>query len=391
MGLLNIVTNKVDFFAEKLTSLFVNRNEANNPIQNTSLSTINSLNKFGKFETKGAFSENSIKLNQSKISSTFNNVKTGFKVAIYAIGLILLGTAMIYGSNAFAKVPDPQNTEEKPKVKMNPKAEAKEFAKGFCIFTSKSSNDISLYELAVKNHESYANRHDYTYIKLEDKSSDPWSKFNGFLKIFDNKLETGESQCKYVIGLRDDKIITNRKLKLEDLIERTSKEKDVFFSQDPLIDKVPQISSNVVIAKNSPDAYSLFSKALKMKDQWVPGLKRGKGYKYSACPSKKCEDLALIDLLKKDDKLFSKSGRIPLKYNGFNINTVFREEYSPDGTKVERFGDKPDKTWKNGDFIGSCEGLPTSGYKINVNGVLDQKINPKEVCMQKLLKAFSIS
>lgn len=284
------------------------------------------------------------------------------------------------------------------------------------LFTSYTENRASFNQPVIGNHEAYAEKHGYHYVKFVENlannfeatyTQEPgqtlpyWSKNAGMLRLL-NLLapqkfpeEVRKYLPKELIWLDDDAVFTNMGIKIEDVVNHYAppeSQTHLFLTQDIMHEIGFDLNTALLFTRNSPESRLVFSEI------WNRRLKKVGESAYRNCPDQSClhEQAALQDLKKLDTYNTSKYVRvIPQRdFNdpagGWGVNTFHRANRHFDGTRNQYLDYSVDDhtgRWKEGDFIGQATGMASKGALRDEEGRLGETQNLRELYMKQLVDA----
>lgn len=287
--------------------------------------------------------------------------------------------------------------------------------KKICLFTSYTEDNptrLKMSKLVAANQYSYAKKQGYEYLVYPQNMANEdeifeewlpyWSKIAIINKILNNQEPRLEKTPEWLVWLDDDAPITNKDIKVEEIIKHYAPEGsniNFLVTQDSMSHKNEHIPLNsaVLFVKNNEWSRKFFQKVWEMKSEIVPQehlyqnckdqVCPTKTYTYGNCPSQSClhEQQAITELMKRSTnwwKPYTVWGDnikiIPQRdmndpKGGWGINTFHRWDHFD---RERRFSlkynnDAPGSRWQENDFIGQCTGLAIDARIDCINQLLD--------------------
>lgn len=256
----------------------------------------------------------------------------------------------------------------------------------FSSYTTDNPDRLNLSRKVAENHKWYCTAHGYDYQVFEENlaaSSDPnqhalpyWSKIAGFKKLLsDPKL----SRKKWFVWLDDDMVITNSKIKLEDLTKKIAEKIELVVTEDPFY----SLNTGFMLLKNDDKSRSLIQELWNMRFEII---NKSSGHSYANCPNQSClhEQQALKDILEITNYWKPYVQIIPQRFlDGVGINTFLRGSHF-DVVRNMFFNYDEDPAisrWNFGDFMAQCTGLATKGRLPDSKEI----VNLREHCIDYLI------
>jgi hypothetical protein len=272
-----------------------------------------------------------------------------------------------------------------------PRAKPFEFTV-FTAYTTDNPARTSLSRKVAANQAQYCAKRGYEHLTFEtnlaqdvakgEKILPYWAKIAGMNKLLNDPTL---SHKKWFVWMDDDLIVTNKQIKLEDVVLKVDLKGDesFFLTQDAesSIRKEVPFNTAALFVKNNAKSRELFKALWQMRHSAPPNMP---GTAYATCPNQSClhEQQALTELLKKSPRFRSFTKIIPQRVNGIGINTFHRpKHFDRDRHLFLDYNDPKETQWHQGDFLGQCTGLATNAWIPDV----EHPVNLRERCVDQLI------